>query len=114
MSDRAEAEDTEEREELPFLFALLAKIFRGVGTVTLRIVRWIPPGVQFGLVGVLVLLVFGSMVYFSILESPDAGGVLRGLGGGLFLALLTALGGMSLVLWAQKKPARPDRDAPRV
>src|SRR5687768_203853 len=105
---------TEEREELPFVINLIAKVFRGVGTVTLRIVRLISPSNQFRLVGVLVVLVVGGMVYASIRESPDVGGVLRGVGAGLFLGLLTALGGMSLLLWAQKKPARPARDAPRV
>ena len=111
MSDRS---PTEEREELPFVINLIAKVFRGVGTVTLRIVRLISPSNQFRLVGVLVVLVVGGMVYASIRESPDVGGVLRGVGAGLFLGLLTALGGMSLLLWAQKKPARPARDAPRV
>jgi hypothetical protein len=109
MSDQHAPDD--EREEPPLVLGLLRSASAQFEDGARRAITAIDRRVQLFIWGAGTAVIFLVILGLSIVQSPNASGVLRGFSAGVFVALLFAAGAGWTLLWAGWSRGRPSATA---
>lgn len=101
-----------DHDDRPLVSATLAAVFARVESAVRWCLQSVDPRVVMGACGAAALAIFLLVLVRSVLDEPGLAGIVRGVFGGFFVALLFAGAGAWLLLWGRSRsPRTPDTAA---